>query len=147
MGRVEKSIEIKAPPEKVWEMLAFDRSSEWMGDLTVSGEYTSEVLNVEDKFKVGASARVRTHSGREGDVEITESLKHEKMTHRLTSRDMTAIGTYSLKPTETGTALTYVMNYEFQSIFLKILGKLAFDRMFEKDYDKALEKLKSILEK
>jgi len=30
---------------------------------------------------------------------------------------------------------------------LKILGKLAFSRMIEKDYDKALEKLKSVLEK
>ena len=29
MGRVEKSIEIKAPPEKVWEMLALDRFPEW----------------------------------------------------------------------------------------------------------------------
>jgi len=27
LGRVEKSIEIRAPPEKVWEMLAFDRLS------------------------------------------------------------------------------------------------------------------------
>ena len=147
MGRIEKSFEIKAPAKKVWEMLAFDRSPEWMGDLTVSGEYTSEVLKMDDKFKVGASAHVSTHSGREGDVEITESLKHKKMTSRLTSRDMTSIGTYSLKPTETGTAVTYVMDYEFKSIFLKMLGKLAFSRMIENDYDKASEKLKSILEK
>ena len=105
------------------------------------------MLTPEDKFKVGAAAHVSTHSGREGDVEITESLKHEKMTSRLTSKDMTAIGTFSLKPIETGTAVTFVMDYEFQSILFKILGKLAFSRMIEKDYDKALEKLKSILEK
>ncbi len=29
LGRVEKSIVIKAPPEKVWEMLAFERLPEW----------------------------------------------------------------------------------------------------------------------
>ncbi len=29
MARLEKSIEIKAPPEKVWKMLAFDRYMEW----------------------------------------------------------------------------------------------------------------------
>jgi len=29
LGRIEKSIEIKAPPEKVWEMLALDRLLEW----------------------------------------------------------------------------------------------------------------------
>jgi len=28
LGRVEKSIEIRAPPEKVWEMLALDRFQE-----------------------------------------------------------------------------------------------------------------------
>ena len=107
MGRIEKSIEIKAPPEKVWEMLAFDRAPEWMGDMLVSCEYTSEVLTPEDKFKVGATARGSTHSKREGDVEITESLEHEKMTSRLTSRTLTSTGTFSLKPTETGTSITY----------------------------------------
>jgi len=29
LGRVEKSIEIRAPHEKVWEMLAVDRFPEW----------------------------------------------------------------------------------------------------------------------
>ncbi len=29
MGRVEKSIIIKAPPEKVWELLALDRFQDW----------------------------------------------------------------------------------------------------------------------
>ena len=42
MGRVEKSIEIKAPAEKVWEMLALDRQAEWMGEWK-SAEYTLEV--------------------------------------------------------------------------------------------------------
>ena len=46
MGRVEKSIEIRAPPEKVWEMLAFDRIQEWdegYGEgLGERVEYTSE---------------------------------------------------------------------------------------------------------
>ena len=147
MGRVEKSIEIKVPPEKVWEMLAFDRAPEWMSDLMVSGEYTSEVPTLEDKFKVGASAHASTHSKMEGDLEITDSLKHEKMTSRLTSRNMTAIGTFSLKPTETGTAVTYVMDYEFHSILWKILNRLVVGRMMKKEYEKSLEKLKSILEK
>ena len=147
MGRVEKSIILKAPPEKVWEMLAFDRAPEWMGDMMVSGEYTSEVRTVEDKFKVGASAHARTHSNMEGDLEVTESLEHEKMTTRSTSRNMTSIGTFSLKPTEAGTAVTYVMDYEFHSILWKILDKLVVGRMMEKEYEKALENLKSILEK
>ena len=147
MGRVEKTIEIGAPPEKVWEMLAFDRAPEWMGDLMTSAEYTSEVRTLEDKFKVGASAHARTHSGMESDLEITESLENEKMTSRSTSGTMTAIGTYTLKPTEAGTVVTYVMHYVFHPILWKILAKLVLGRWVEKDFEKALEKLKTILEK
>jgi carbon monoxide dehydrogenase subunit G len=146
LGRVEKSIEIKAPPEKVWEMLAFDKGPEWMGDLMTSAEYTSEVRTLEDKFKVGASAHTRTHSGIESDVEITESLENEKMTSRTASGTLTAIGTYSLKPTEAGTWVSYVMDYEFHPILWKILDKLAFGRMIAKDSEKSLAKLKSIRE-
>ena len=128
-------------------MLAFDRATEWMGDLMTSAEYTSEVRTLEDKFKVGASAHTRTHSGIESDIEIVESFENEKMTSRTTSGTMSAIGTYTLKPTEAGTVVTYVMNYEFHPILWKILAKLVLGRWIEKDFQKALEKLKSILEK
>ena len=147
MARIERSIEIRAPPEKVWEMLAFDRAPEWMGDMMTRAEYTSEVRTQEDKYRVSASAHARTHSNMEGDIEVTESLEHEKMTSRSTSRTMTAIGTFSLKPTEAGTAVTYVMDYEFHPILWKIFHRLVVGRMMEKEYEKALENLKSILEK
>ena len=148
MGRVEKSVEIEALPEKVWEMLAFDKATDWMGDMMTGAEYTSEVRTPEDKFKVGATAHARTHSGMEGDIQITESLENEKMTSRSTSGAMKgSIGTFSLKPTETGTEVTYVMDYEFHSILWKILEKLVVGRMMEREYEKALENLKSILEK
>ena len=145
MTRLERSIEIKAPPEKVWEMLAFDRASEWMGSLMTSAEYTSEVRTLEDKFKVGATAHASSSSGMEYDIEITESIENEKMTSRTTSGTITSIGAYTLKPTEAGTVVTYVMDYEFHKILWKILDKLG--RLAEKDFEKALEKLKSILEK
>jgi len=128
-------------------MLAFDRAPEWMGDMMTSAEYTSEVRTTEDKYRVGASAHTRTHSNMEGDIEVTESLEHEKMTSRTTSRTITAIGTFSLKPTEVGTAVTYLMEYEFHPILWKILQKLVVGRMLEKEYEKALENLKIILEK
>ena len=147
MGRIEKSIEIKAPPEKVWEMLAFDRAPEWMGDLMTSAEYTSEMRALKDKYKVGASAHTRSHSGMESDIEITESLENEKMTSRTTSGTMTAIGTYTLKPTDAGTIVTYVTDYEFHKILWRILDKLMLGRWIEKDSEKALGNLKNILEK
>ena len=146
MGNVELSIEIKAPPEKIWEMLAFDRTIEWMGDMMTSAEYTSEVRIPEDKFKVGASAHARTHSGIEYDLEIIESIENEKMTSCSTGR-ITSVGTFSLKPTEAGTEVTYIMDSKWNSIIGKAFNKLIFSRSVKKDTKKGLEKLKSILEK
>ena len=147
MARIEKAIIIKVPPADVWELLAFDRAPEWMGDMMTSAEYTSEVRTPEDKFKVGATAHTRTHSNIESDLEITESIEHEKMTTRSTPRTLTAIGTYSLKPTEAGTVVTYVMDYQFHSMLSKILDKLVVGRMLEKECEKGLENLKNLLEK
>ena len=41
MARIEKSIEIKAPAEKVWQLLFWDRLPEWM-DTIKKAVYTSE---------------------------------------------------------------------------------------------------------
>ena len=61
MGRIENSIEIKAPPEKIWEMLAFDRIQEWDKSYGVGlgerVEYTSEVNTPKDKYRVDATAQ------------------------------------------------------------------------------------------
>jgi hypothetical protein len=58
LGRIETSIVIKAPPERVWEMLALDRLLEWCEGYNAlkSVEYTSEVSTPKDKYRVGASA-------------------------------------------------------------------------------------------
>jgi hypothetical protein len=61
LGRAETSIEIKVPPEKVWEMLSFDRIQEWnegYGEgLGEKVEYTSDVNTPKDKYRVGATAK------------------------------------------------------------------------------------------
>jgi len=62
LGRIEQSIEIKVPPEKVWDMLAFDRHPEWNEPYN-SAEYTSEVRTPEDKYRVGASCDMNTKEG------------------------------------------------------------------------------------
>ena len=146
MGRVEKSIEINAPREKVWEMLAFDRHPEW-NEQYKSVEYTSEVRTPEDKYRVGASCRMTTKEG-VWDIEITESLENEKITYRVQGikgvRNVN--GTFTLKPTELGTKITAVSDYELSSLMLKMLSKLV-SRALEKDFEKGLGKLKSILEK
>ena len=146
MVRIEKSIEIKAPPEKVWEMLAFDRMPEW-SEQYKSVEYTSEVRTPEDKYRVGASCRINTKEGLV-EIEIMESLKNEKIMYRV--QGMKGVrnvnGTFTLKPTEAGTKITAVSDYEMSNLMMKMLAKLVSSAV-EKDFEKGLEKLKSILEK
>ena len=150
MGRVEKSIEIRAPPEKVWEMLAFDRLLEWSegykGELK-SMEYTSKVHTPKDKYKVGASAHGIPKKKGEYNFEITESLENEKMTYRSHGK-IRALGTYILEPVEKGTKFTVVADYEMPwGILGRILEPLFIRRVMEKEFERDLKNLKSILEK
>jgi len=145
LTRVEKSIEIKAPPGRVWEMLALDRQTGWMGEWK-SAEYTSEVRTPEDKYRVGASAHVTEKHG-EFDLEITESLENEKLTARSKGMAETMTLTFLLKPVEGGTKLTSLGDYEMP---WGILGKALwgiYSRTVEKQVERASEKLKTILEK
>jgi len=147
--RIEKSIEIKARPEKVWEMLALDRMPEWMDVAEVkSAKYISEVRIPEDKYKVGATAHI-IEKRWEYDLEITESLKNEKMTTQTKGgkHGMGYTATSNLIPVQEGTKLTLVLDIEPG---YGILGK-ALHRLIrsteEKMVGRTLEKLKSILEK
>ena len=147
MTRMEKSIDIKAPPEKVWEMLALDRWTEWL--VGAAGafldlkdlKFTSEVNTPKDKYRVGASAYPPAHP--KADFKVTESIENEKITYLHGGGSSMA---YILKPTDGGTRLTYVLDTEFKSIQEKILMK-AFGRLGERDVMRSLEKLKGILEK
>jgi len=111
-------------------------------------KYTSEVSTPEDKYRVGASAHTNMKGAGEIDFEITESLKNEKMTfHMIGKRANNTVVTYVLEPLEKETEFMYVMTYELPwGILGKGLGKLAKGTL-EKEGEKSLEKLKSILEK
>ena len=150
MARIEKSIEIKAPPEKIWELMAWDRVPEWM-DMMKSAEYTSEVSTLEDKLGVGATAHTIMETAGiklEGEVENTECIVNEKTSYRSVSGDLTTIGSTILEPIEEGTNVKFITDYELPySILGKIIDKLFVHRESEKGVEKSLEKLKNILEK
>jgi len=147
LTRMEKSIVIKAPPEKVWEMLTLERWPEWqvgaagafldLKDL----KYTSEVNTPKDKYRVGATAYPSAHP--KADFKVTESIENEKITYLHGGESSMA---YILKPTDEGTGLTYALDSEFKSMQDKILMKI-FGRLGERDVMRSLEKLKAILEK
>jgi len=153
LGRVEKSIEIKASPEKVWEMLALDRFPEWQvgmlyNEFLVEGmEFTSEVSVPEDKYKVGATAQPK--KVKEGVLfKVTESIKNKKIAYLAEERGTNSTLTSILEPIDEGTKLTYAVSYEMPwGIFGKFIEQLFAKRMGEGQVEKSLEKLKSILEK
>jgi uncharacterized membrane protein len=150
MTRIEKSILIKAPPEKIWEMMAWDRVPEWMDGMK-SAEYTSEVSTLEDKLEVGATAHtVLQYAGIkvENELENTECIVNEKSSYRSVSGDMTTFGSMILEPIEEGTKVKFITDYELPySILGKIVDKLFVQREGEKGVEESLEKLKNILEK
>jgi len=157
LGRVERAIEIKAPAEKVWEMLALDRLLEWQLGFEKemkSVEYTSEVSTPKDKYRMGATAHgIPPKQGEPINChfEITESLENEKITHRLWEKvyrgTMAVLITYILEPVDGGTKLTLVGVPEMPwGILGKIIEPLIL-RMGIKDYERSLKNLKSILEK
>jgi len=151
LGRTKKSIIIKAPPEKIWEMLAFDRYPEWM-DMMESVEYTSEVNTPKDKYRVGATAQGTPKGGPEFNCnfEITESIENEKITHRIWEKvyrgTLGGPVTYTLEPVQVGTRFTYEASYEIHSVIFKIIQPLIL-RMGRKEFEKSLDNLKTILEK
>jgi hypothetical protein len=163
VGKIERSIEIKAPPEKVWEMLAFDRIQEWdkgYGEgLGERVEYTSKVNTPKDKYRVGAAAQGIPNTPFEDPqyhicrFEIIESLENKKIKYRAWEKPkyfgtLSQFTTYTLEPIGTDTKFTYELESEkFLGIFGKFLEKLYLRRWAEKQTQKQLENLKSILEK
>ena len=146
MVRAEKSTEIKAPPENVWEMLALDRMTEWMGDWK-SVTFTSDVRTPNDKYKVGTSAHV-TEKHAKYDMEITESLEKKKMTYRskgIGGGRVTMTLTYILKPVERGTEVTYEASCGGWWILCSIVDGLLGEKHL--GVETSLNNLKSILEK
>jgi len=149
LGSYEKSIEIKAPPEKVWEMLALDRWTEWLvgrgfTSLQMEGiKFTSKVNAPEDKYRVGATARPKWKA----TFKVTERLKNEKITYLVDESGRSSTIATILVPVGEGTKLTYAVSYEMPwGIFGKFLEKLV-KGIGEGQLEKSLETLKSILEK
>lgn len=144
MAKIERSIDINAPPHKVWPLLFWDRLPEWL-DLFKNVECTSS-----EKRVVGATFHARGEAANvktEFDVEITELVENEKAIWRSTGGNFTGFGTTILKKTETGSRITFTIDYELPySILGKIIDKFMVSGEIEKGFERGLEKLKKILE-
>ncbi len=145
LARIEKSIEINTPPEKIWPLVTWDRVPEYY-DSIKKVEWTSK-----DKDKVGSTVHVTSEIvGVKGefDAEITEMIENKKAAWRTTSGNPTMIYSLTLSPTKTGSKLTTAVDYELPySVLGKLIDKLRVHKAMEKEGEKALQKIKDTVEK
>jgi uncharacterized membrane protein len=144
LARIEKSIEIKAPIEKVWAFLT---------DFEKYPSFMKGVKKIEYLTEKHSGIGVKTHwvmesSGQEieWDGECAEWVENKKMSWHSTS-GMKFSGHQLIEPTETGTKLTLMMDYELPySILGKIIDKLKVEKDFVKQIEESLKSGKIILE-
>jgi uncharacterized membrane protein len=144
LARIEKSIEINAPPEKLWPMVFWDRVSEIV-DVMKKAEYTK------GQPGVGAIAHIWCEvagSKDEWDAETTEWIVNEKHAWRTIGGSLTAIGSMTYTPTKGGTNATFIMDYDLPySILGKLMDKVRVSKDMNKSMERAMKKLKEIAER
>lgn len=149
MGRVESSVEIKAPIEKVFTFIANPRNYE---KIFAESEVKIEMLS---KGPVGVGTRYRQSAvlgRRKVDLHSHEYVEFEK-NHRLTDRDIDGKlkredMIFRFDVTDIGTKVTGVIDYALPYSVLGILiGKLmGLEKAFDSFLKRGLENAKKILE-
>ncbi len=144
MVRIERSILINVSSEKVWSMVFWDRVPEWM-DQVKTVKYVSEY-----KDRIGATAHLSGQVGSikaEFDAETTEWVENERFAWRTSSGTFTGFGWIALTPINSVTKATFVMDYDLPYSFLGVpIDRLRVVRDLERGTDRALEKLKRLVE-
>jgi len=149
LTRIEKSIVIEAPVEKVFDFVTdFDNFVK-----TQPPEMEMTVLS-RDKGpnRVGSKAKVRAKAGGqvlETEAETTELVKNKRHVVRQKSGALKKYETTDLfEPTEKGTKWTTILEYELPySLLGKVIDKLKVRKDIEKFMDYSRKKTKELIEK
>ena len=145
LGRIERSIEIKAQPEKIWAIVFWDRVPEWF-DIIKKVEHTSEI-----KDGLGATTHVVAKAGginAEWNSEVSEWRENEKIAWHSTGGQVTMTSSMTFSPIKDGTKLTFEMDYDLPySILGKIIDKLWVGKDIDESNERGMKKIKEIFEK
>ncbi len=143
--QVQRSVEIVAPPEKIWPFLAEpQRILEWYIPLQ-KFEYTGD-----QSHKVGApfyfEEKVPTGTMKL-NCEVTECVENESFAFKMTSGNMMkSYGErWSLEAMPLGSRFTFTEQGELPGIFGRLIGPIA-ERGSAGTIEKMLAKLKSLAE-
>ncbi|MCP8321851.1 MAG: SRPBCC family protein [archaeon] len=149
MTRIEKTIEIKAPVEKVFAYVIdvenFIKNQ--------PPEMTSEVLRKDEgPQRVGFRSTIRAKAGGhvwEVEDETTELVKNKKYAGRQKGGSIKKMEHIDLfEPTKQGTKLTSILEYELPySLLGKIVDAIKVRKDIEKSMDYSNKKTKEDLEK
>lgn len=146
MGKVTKSFEIEASPEKVFAFILDSKKLNEIGKGNLEMEPTSK-----EPVGVGSTSHwVATAGGnqQEWDMEVTEFVKNKKAVARtIGASKFKSTISYAVEPTAKGTKLTYSMDYELPySVLGKLVDKLKVGKDMEKNIGAMMENLKRALE-
>jgi len=146
MARIEKTVEIKAPPEKVFAFMTSDRMND------IWGKYMEGKWMSEGPVGVGSIAHWVAKPAfklpGEWDTEVTEFVDNRKMVMKTVEKSklkMTTTGI--LEPIANGSKTTYIEEYEVPySVLGKLADKLKYGKETEKFMEDVLQNLKRALE-
>jgi len=143
LDHVEKTVEIKAPPEKVWELISdLERIPEWARGYVQREEITSA-----QRRGVGTTTSeigVSFGKGYSKTFKVIEWVEKEKITFRSTSGWLWK-GSWVMKPTEAGTMFTYSVDFELPPGMERL--RLSFYKRYEKLIEEWIQNIKNLVEK
>ena len=149
MTRIERSIVIEAPVEKVFAFVSdldnFIKAQ--------PPEMKMEVLSRDEgPQRVGFTVKARVKIGDqvwEVEVETTEFVENERVSMRQTGGAMKKmLMTDTFEPADGGTKWTAIVEYELPySLLGKLIDKLKFRKDMEKSSDYYVNKTKELIEK
>ena len=145
MAKIETKIEIEAPVQKVFDYVANVAENH--------GKFFQFVQKVEAtsalKRGLGATYKYDVKSGGIKtwfENKVTNYVENELMEFKSVG-GMKNEGRWAFAPTEKGTEVTFLMDYELPASYLgKVLDKLFVERENRKDIAESLKGLKEILE-
>ncbi len=144
MAHFEKSVEIAAPVEKVWQYIVQGTSTLEYMPMVSEFEFTRPVeYRPGDRFRMKMKVLGVTL---EFESEVEEEVPNEKLRFSSIS-GMQNTTTYLLEPIEGGCRVTFISDYEVPGGFLgQIADRIAVGRAMEKGVAEALENLKRKME-
>ncbi|MCW4033007.1 MAG: SRPBCC family protein [Candidatus Bathyarchaeota archaeon] len=149
MTKIEKSVIINAPVEKVYD-LAID--VDYFAKAQPPETETKNITKPEKPPKVGRTWKMRMKTGDqvyEWKNEITELEENKKIVGRQKGGPFKKLEwTQSFESSNGGTKYTIVTEYDLPLSFLgKIIDKIKIEKEMDKNFDHYIKKTKELIEK